>query len=238
MKFVQDEPALLIESTLVVADLHIGIEYALYKKGIRIPSQTKEMKERIKEILRKTKAKKLVLMGDIKHSVPGISWQELREIPEMVEELSSLAKVEIIPGNHDGGIEKIVSTKVYPMEGFVRDNVAFNHGHSWPTKDMMKAEIIVVSHNHPTIELKDRLGHKMIKKCWIIARLNKEKLRERYKVLGKLKTVIIPAFNPLIEGVPFNRESRRLGPLLQKDIVKKMEAYLLDGTYLGDISSL
>jgi len=97
MKFIKNYPALFIPEikTLVIADLHIGISYELYKSGINIPSQVKEMKKTIEKLIKQTKAKRLIILGDIKHDVPGISVQELREIPEFLKALSKKIKVEI-----------------------------------------------------------------------------------------------------------------------------------------------
>jgi len=40
IKFIKDFPALLAdESILVVGDMHIGLDYKLYKQGINIPNQ-------------------------------------------------------------------------------------------------------------------------------------------------------------------------------------------------------
>ena len=91
-EFVTREPALLINSNgnraLIVSDLHIGIEYEYYLRGMRIPSQTKSMVNRLDTLIESTKADRLVIIGDIKHRVPGISKQELREIPEFFGTLS------------------------------------------------------------------------------------------------------------------------------------------------------
>jgi len=54
--------------------------------------------------------------------------------------------------------------------------------------------------------------------------------------------VLMPAFNDLLGGLPVNAEAPKslLGPLLRTGAVKidGFEAYLLDGTFLGDVNLL
>ena len=49
MKFIKNHRALLIEDlkALVITDLHIGLEYGLYKSGFKIPKQTDIKKTRV-----------------------------------------------------------------------------------------------------------------------------------------------------------------------------------------------
>jgi len=51
----------------------------------------------------------------------------------------------------------------------------------------------------------------------------------------------MPPFNHLIGGMAFNsKDFKPLGPLLNNNVLrwKKSEIYLLDGTYLGNLSNL
>ncbi len=53
---------------------------------------------------------------------------------------------------------------------------------------------------------------------------------------------MVPAYNPLITGLPFNksRENKLIGPYLKKEVadLDQARAYLLDGTDLGRIGGL
>ena len=42
MKFLT-EPAMMIGNALVISDLHIGLEYEIYKSGITVPSQVSDL---------------------------------------------------------------------------------------------------------------------------------------------------------------------------------------------------
>ncbi|MHC4479340.1 MAG: hypothetical protein ACYTEL_27285 [Planctomycetota bacterium] len=93
IKFVTGKPALLVGKSLVVADLHLGIEREFYQSGIKFPSQTEKIKDMVEGLVKITKAERLILLGDVKHKVPGISLQELREIPQFLEHFSGKLEV-------------------------------------------------------------------------------------------------------------------------------------------------
>ena len=97
---VYGSPALTVDNTLVIADLHIGVESHLRSKGFHLVSRTDDMYD---EILSSAgDCNKLVVLGDVKNSVPGSSKQEYTEIPEFFVRLTEVFnKVTIVRGNHD-----------------------------------------------------------------------------------------------------------------------------------------
>lgn len=249
MKFIKNYPTLFIPEikSLVIADLHIGISYELYKSGINIPSQVKDMKKTIEKLIKQTKAKKLIILGDVKHDVPGISVQELREIPKFLTALSKKIKIEICLGNHDTYLNKILpeEIKLHGSKGFKIKNFGFNHGHAWPSKELMACDHLIISHTHPIIRFEDEFGYRIMKSVWIKGKIDREKVKERYKIkkTGKLKVIIMPAFNHLLGGTPVNIKTTSdelLGPLLKNDFIdmKTSEIYLLDGTFLGKLNNI
>jgi metallophosphoesterase superfamily enzyme len=113
---VKGAPALIVrvgrERALVVADLHLGTEGELAKKGISLPSQISNVKARLVELIKKHRPNRLVFLGDIKHNIPIASWQEWRELPGFFEDLAKLVQVEVVRGNHDGGLDGMVPKNV------------------------------------------------------------------------------------------------------------------------------
>ena len=240
-KFIAGEPALLIGRTLVISDLHLGIEHDFYRSGIRMPSQTEKLVKRIDDLIKKTKAKGLIIIGDVKHKIPGTSFQEEREIPGFFNYFSGKIKTEIVMGNHDPGIEKLLPREVgiHPMQGFLLGDAYLCHGHAWPAKDIEKASLVVLGHNQPLIELRDKLGYSWTEKAWIVSEMDSNKLGKRYKGLKSApKLIIMPAFNDLAGGIRFNREENFMGPLVKAAKLKSAKAYLLDGTYMGKLGKL
>lgn len=235
------EPALLVGKTLIIADLHLGVEYEIFKSGISIPSQLEKIKKRIDYLVKKTKAKELVFLGDIKHNIPVASYQEMREVPGFLKHFSKKLKVFIVKGNHDGNIEKMAKNiKVYSGSGFKIKNFGFAHGQSWISKKLLDCEYLVIGHEHPAIEFKDKIGFRSIEHCWLKCEVNKKFLEEKYKKKCKIKEVIIiPVFNHLSGGIAFNKEDfKPLGPLFKFIKWKQGKVYLLDGTYLGILKEL
>jgi hypothetical protein len=248
IKFLVEHPVLLIpkERLLCIADLHLGLEHELYAMGITIPPQRQKFEELLRRLFRKTKAKVLVLLGDVKHKVPGMSFRELREVPELVKWISERVDVHITLGNHDAGIKEILPSKVkvHPASGFKLGNYGFFHGHAWPSKDLLACDYLFMGHVHPAIELKDALGYRSIEQVWAKGKLDKQLVKKRYKVLaiGNLEVTILPAFNPLLGGVTLNTTPNQelIGPLLKKKFLKlkELQLHLLDGTFVGKVADL
>ncbi|MFH1473522.1 MAG: metallophosphoesterase [Candidatus Aenigmatarchaeota archaeon] len=237
------EPALLLKNkVLVVADLHIGLENEILKSGITVPSQIEKLKEKIDNLIKQTRAKHLVFLGDLKHQVPSISWQEQKEIPEFLNHFSKL-KVSIVKGNHDGNIERLApkDIDIYEPTGFKLDNFLLTHGQAWPLKKDLGVEYILMGHVHPAVEFWNE-NFRSTEPCWIKCGIDNEELFKKYKIKTDVKQgIVMPAFNHLIGGMAFNSDDfKPLGPLLNNNILKwkKSEVYLLDGTYLGKLEDL
>ncbi|MFH1444905.1 MAG: metallophosphoesterase [Nanoarchaeota archaeon] len=243
MKFITGEPALFLEKekTLIVTDLHIGIEYEFYRNGVKIPSQTEKMLERIEQLLKQTSAEKLIILGDLKHKVPGSSFQEEREIPHFLRQLKRLTKIEIVPGNHDPGIENYLPEGVtlHRNEGLLLGDTYLAHGHTWPNKKLLKAKTILLGHSHSQFEFRNKLGYRWTESVWLRAKLDKEKMKEKYSTSKDIEIILIPPFNKLSGGYPVNRKESEekykdfLGPVA-KMITGKKKLYLLDGTFLDE----
>ncbi len=275
LKFVTGEPTLLYNRTLIVADLHIGIEYDLYKSGITVPTQIDKMKQKIDKLIKKTKAERIVFLGDIKHQVPGVSFQELREVPEFFKHFSSKVETHIVLGNHDPEIAALVdNVKVHDTSalslkkkvlrsqrktstnevvlhdtsGFRLDDIYIAHGHAWPAEEFLQCKYLILSHTHPLIEIKDKLGYGFTQRVWVTAFLNLKKLKEKYPKATKVPEIILmPAFNELSGGATLNIEKGRrkketietfLGPLTKFIDKSQTEIFLLDGTCLGKLKDL
>ena len=109
-------PALLAdigEKVLIVADLHIGLEYELSKAGVNIPYQTERIQGELLALCREHKPDRLVIAGDVKHGVPVTSFQEKRELPTLFEVLlREVPRIDVTRGNHDGSIQDLATKGV------------------------------------------------------------------------------------------------------------------------------
>lgn len=247
-----EEPALIVKNqkkALVIADIHLGIEWDLYCSGFSIPSRTPIILDSICEYIDMIKPDRIILLGDIKHNVPKTSWQEKDEIPHFLAILASKTHVDILPGNHDGNLELLIPVgkdiKLHSSRGAIIDGVGYFHGHTWPAVELLQTEYIVTAHNHPTLCFIDPLGDRVVKSAWIRTKLIKDILQKHYTstdldVIWKNPLLIImPFLNDLCGGMPFNETSQNdfLGPIFSAKAVNIEEAqlYLLDGTKLGSL---
>lgn len=236
---VADIPALSMKGHVCwvcVADLHLGIEAQLRRAGFNIPTQAPKMLSSLEQLA--SHGERLLILGDLKHRIPSVSYREDKEIPPFLGRLLELFKeITVVAGNHDGGISSILpeTVKAHSGAGIKVEDVGAFHGHVWPAKGVMAASRLVMGHIHPSVLLTDSLGTRTNEKCWVRAGLDRAKVAERYESCpGEL--VIVPAFNPLFTGTPVNSsEGGMLGPFLRNHMVDRstMRAYLLDGTDLG-----
>jgi len=241
---VFDAPLLLVEGeerVLVAADLHLGLEHELWLGGVSIPSQTEKILTRLLGFLAELKPDRLLLLGDIKHNVPKTSWQEKREVPDFLHRLSSRAKVDIVPGNHDSNLADMapLGVRVRPSSGFVLDGVGYFHGHTWPDEKVMRADRLVAGHLHPAVRLLDPIGHTSSSPVWAKTRLMSEAVQGHYGFSRCSEIIIAPAFNILCGGLPLNEPVDDLrGPLLVMADWEGARLYLLDGTDLGTLAEI
>lgn len=208
IKFIQNNPAILAGKYLVVSDLHLGIEREFIEKGVFVPTQIEEI---INKLIKLSKhSKNLIILGDIKHKVPGVSVQELAEVPYFFKKLSKYFKeIIVIKGNHDSGLDKLTNVSI--TKEFSYKNIGFIHGHALPSDKMLKNKVIVAGHIHPRFNFRDSIGVFHSLPCFLIG---------KYK---KTKVIVIPAFNELVGGLSEEKKG-----ILK--YIKKKEILLLDLT--------
>lgn len=239
---IPDEAALRVDGdTLVITDLHLGREAELGERGFIMPRQGERITERVVELLRAQGARRLIILGDLKHRVARLSGLERRDLPHFIAAVGrAVPEVHIVRGNHDVGLEYYLpaSIHLHPSSGFALQGVGYCHGHTWPSPEAMATEVLVLGHDHPTVLFQDRLGVRSTQRCWV--RLSFRGGGGRYERVPR-EAIVVPAFNEFSGGTNFNEAGTRLlGPLLRSNLVDIPGArvYLLDGTYLGLLRDL
>ncbi len=240
---VTDHPVLELSNSsriLCAGDLHIGIEEELKAKGVHVPSQTFRMERELMAL--ESGFDGLVLLGDVKHQIPGSTRQEYAEIPRFFSAMKRVFKtVHVVRGNHDGQLEDSLPEEVtlHPSSGFFIEDVGLAHGHTWPSPSVMARKKLILAHNHPTILFEEGLGNVVSERCWLRCRLN-DKALQRYNELPE-EVIVMPSLNRILGGSPINvRGGKLLGPLFTNDMVdmETAEVYLLDGVFLGVLKNL
>ena len=245
-------PALLAdigEKVMIVADLHIGLEYELAKAGVNIPYQTERLQAELLTLVKEHKPDRLVIAGDVKHGVPVTSFQEKRELPTLFEVLlKEVPQIDVTRGNHDGNIQDLApreGVEIHTSKGIILGDeykIAVFHGHAWPRAKALECDLMVAGHNHPTVLLRTPLGIRMAQRAWVKGICNRTKLaraflqsegvrfegdpvaafEEHYE--GRMRDpemIIVPTFNDLLGGLPVNGETPQslMGPMLRREAV-------------------
>ena len=237
---VPGEPALHLpdERALVVADLHYGVEAELLRGGVWVPNRARQRTERLLALVSQVGAERLLLLGDVKHQVPHSSHQQKRDLQRMFAALQAAVQVEVVPGNHDGGLRELApgSVRFHPAKGVVVGNIGLHHGHAWPAPEVVACPQVVMGHNHPVIAFRDRVEKLHTAACWLRVPLV---AGERYDEVGE-ELVITPAFGELA-GRTMNREPLTgFGPLLRNGYANLEAARVesLDGLDFGELRHL
>ena len=231
----EQQPALILENrdsrVLVVADLHLGWEATLVKKGINLPSQAPRMLSRLLTLVERYRPEMLVFLGDVKHSIAWAELEERRAIPSMMDRLSGLVpKILVVPGNHDGNLEELLPEGVdlLPSSGFsLWGEFGLFHGHAWPSPELLGCKFLIQGHLHPVVSFRGA-WFRITRQVWVKAPCRGEALaravlrhlgvrvgdaqpsqllEELFNVKLRVEEVIVmPSFNNFLGGQPINLE--------------------------------
>jgi putative SbcD/Mre11-related phosphoesterase len=234
------------ERTMIVADLHIGWEIALSNEGIHVPSQTPKLLKKLLGLLFTYSPQKLLILGDVKHTVATAEKAEWKDVPDFFTELRKHVKeILILRGNHDGNLDPLLPEKVktLPVTGLALNDVGFFHGHQWPLPSLLRCKTLVMGHVHPVVAFRDPAGFRVTRQVWIkagcniveLARVLLEKqkvkidngpeaaIRKYYRIKARTSQLfIMPSFNDFLGGRPLN----------EKRSMKKDDAEMVAGPVL------
>lgn len=204
-------PALFIkdEKTLILADLHIGYESVLRKKGLHLPHASYVyMKDAIDSMLKTTGAESIVFLGDLKHEFGKPSPQEWVEVMDLLSYLIEAGiKIDVVRGNHDNFILAILSRfNVVLHESFmVIGHIMLTHGDKL-IEPPPGIRTIIIAHEHPAVASRDMSGARYKFKCFLVGKYD-----------GK-RIIVMPALSPLSSGVGINETDAKnlLSPYLRR----------------------
>jgi hypothetical protein len=252
---VPGEPAAVAsagdERVLVIADYHAGIEIGLrYERGVELESAAGVRLARLKRLLDRTAPDRLLVLGDLVHRIGRPDGDEVDELRDVVEVVTDRIPMTIVPGNHDGGIaeaiddfDRAADVNVTDPDGVRLGAVGFLHGHTWPASDVLRADVVCMGHEHPTVKLEDEVGGSRVERAWIRGRLDPaafeghvDRVRDGdgdHDSGGATELVVVPAFNDRSGGTWVNVDGQAfLSPFLPRALPDG-DLYLLDGTRLG-----
>jgi uncharacterized protein len=243
LEFIGDGPALVVtgeEQYLVVADLHFGIEADLAMHGLHFRSRSKARLERLLAIVDRVDPDGLILLGDIKHSIPSVTRQEFFELPRILEGMRDRVSLRVFPGNHDIGIERYLKpAEICAKEGEIIDGIGYLHGHMYPSPDLA-GHLIIIGHHHPQLSLRDEVGCALQSPAYLRAGVNTGKLGMPEQEVSDPPTraLFMPAFNE-IAGYDILQIIRNpTSPISRNIITDDTEIILADGTLIGPLRAL
>lgn len=231
------------ERALAVADYHAGIEVGLrYERGVELESNADQRRQRLLSLLERTRADRVVVLGDLFHRIAEPDGDEAEEVHRLLDALDRRGvPLTLARGNHDGGVEEVFPDYIdlLPPDGARLGDVGLVHGHTWPGEEALSAPTLCMGHEHPQVRLTDEVGGSRVERAWLRGPLRREPFLERLGVepssmdWGNPELVVFPAFNERSGGTWVNVEGQSfLAPFLPAGLASG-EAYLLDGTRLG-----
>ena len=240
IRIVPSQPALMLEGknrSLVITDLHIGFESSLFGNNIFVGKNTtiQETINGIEEILEKTKADSLILLGDVKSSIKSISKNEWSEVPLFFKKMSEKVDTILVPGNHDANIQKLVPDEVTlaSSTGLVIENILLTHGHTMPSENFSNVDKIIMGHVHPVFFQEESVING--KRVWISIKADKQQIFS--STSGEVEVTIVPSFNKYFYSTHKKKYKKSISPILEKiKKIKSAKIITLNGTIIGDES--
>lgn len=244
------EPALLIcgklnkqySRFLVAADLHIGSETYGVINGITLNAKflIQNINDRFLKLVKATKADGIILLGDFKSSVSGITPLERSIVPAVLTSISKYAEVYLIPGNHDSFMSYIAPNNVSLISsgGMVLGDILLMHGHTMPSTIRSSAGRIIMGHIHPIFLKPNNIANGQ--RIWIYMKVRKQAIFSDSD--GFLEILIMPSFYSSPNTRLRYNMWKPMPPIIERVIknkaVEEMLLLTLDGSIVADLSCL
>lgn len=225
MKLQYVDRGILVHNTLIISDLHLGMEASMRKKGTLVPNhQIDQLLKDIKSLLTTHKPKHVIINGDLKHDFGTISDQEWREVKKVIRLIQEHAQLTLIKGNHDK-VTEIIAEKTHTQvtDHFLLNDIYICHGDTLQeNEDFTKATTIIIGHEHPAFALEED-NKRELYKCFM-------KTTYQKKIL-----YVLPSFSQLTIGTDI-QEHTFLSPFLQD--IKKAHITITQNKELFDFGEI
>jgi metallophosphoesterase superfamily enzyme len=149
------------KKTLIVADLHLGIELEFLRHGVSIQGISQETITDLCDIANAYDFTNIIFLGDTKHSI-GVTKFEKKLLERLVNKIAQVSDIKLVfgIGNHDSNITKLLPSKDFPIfsgRGIIlktdEGKIGLAHGHQIP--DFQQVDEIILGHVHPSVLLRE-----------------------------------------------------------------------------------
>jgi uncharacterized protein len=248
VRLLHPEPTLLIFGKLdkqynrfvVAADIHVGSETRGVMNGITLNPKflIQNISNRLLELVKATKADGIILLGDFKSSVSGITRLERSIVPAVLTSISQYAEVYLIPGNHDSFMGYIAPNNVNLVSstGMVLGDILLMHGHTMPSTIRSSVSRIIMGHIHPIFLKPNNIADGQ--RIWVYMKVRKRAIFSDSD--GFLEILIMPSFHASPTPRLRHNMSKPMAPVIERVIknkaVEEMLLLTLDGSIIADLS--
>lgn len=203
--------------SIVCADMHLGYEGVMAKKGALLPKvNLKGITEMMTQALERTKAKQIIVDGDIKNEFSTVDQEEFNELYDFIQfARDKRVQLILIKGNHDNFVERYkepFKLVIHRREAKI-GRYLFFHGEELP-QGTKGAAMLIMGHEHPSIGIYNAAGTKEKVRCFL------------YGSYKKVPLLVLPAINYYAAGTDVNLEPKRnlLSPIFGNADIDRMRA--------------
>ena len=173
------------EETIVVADVHVGYELAVQRRGGYLPPVARgaAVGARLAALARSVGANRVILAGDLRHSTRDVDDLERAELDDFAAVVRAQATLDVVLGNHDRG-DALVGGGNH--RSLVVGTVTIVH----QPPATIPSRWTICGHLHPRVTLSDETGVSAAYRCALIG----------------VRMLVLPAFSDWAGGT----EARQL----------------------------
>ena len=134
--------------SIILSDVHLGKTYHYRKNGIPLSKELARANiDRIHRIISKHKAKELLILGDLFHSIVNSEWDDFKALRFHFSKTQFI----LVQGNHDiFPKEEYLKANILVCDEMERDGILFSH------EAIQNRSFNVFGHIHPAIRLRGK----------------------------------------------------------------------------------
>jgi DNA ligase-associated metallophosphoesterase len=152
------EKALVVNSKLIVSDLHLGKASTFRQSGLAVPESSSWYDLNIIiNLCQKNKIEEIIFLGDIIHSKCYSKTNILQSIKEFKQSVDNIA-LSLTIGNHDKNIEELDNILNFKNIVDYIDYYDFRFTHEFKDDLIDSSKYMITGHLHPSVLIKDKLG--------------------------------------------------------------------------------